>query len=253
MDLLQFHQSIKPNKQPARHDKRSLLLADYTSALAPAPDTYSLAGIPNTTPTLWGNDTVGDCTKSAYAGMVYSLSTASGETFVYTDQQVLTMYEQCDGYVPGNHITDNGSDGLTTLKYLVSSGADGHAPIAYLSLNISTIDDLKIAARYFGGVYIGIQLPKAWQGKTLWGTSCFGSNLGKWARGSWGGHMIYGKARYTPDHLEILTWGATYQLTWKAALQYLDEAYAVLIPDFKSPDGFNDVQLQADLAAIRQQ
>jgi hypothetical protein len=62
--------------------------------------------------------------------------------------------------------------------------------------------------------------------------------------------MIYGKARYTPDYLEFLTWTQTYKITPKALARYADELHAVIIPDFRSPDGFDDAQLKVDLAAI---
>jgi hypothetical protein len=250
-DRLKFHQSVCLGKQHARHDKRALKLATYVEALAPAPADYALTGIPDKTPTLYDNDTVGDCTKAAYAGMIFSLSTAAGKPFNYTDDQVLQMYEECDGYKPGDEDTDNGSDGLTTLKYLTKSGAFGHAPQAYLSIDKDNPEEWKLACRYFGGVYIGVALPKAWQGSTEWGTSPLGLTCGKWAPWSWGGHMIYGQARYTPDYLEILTWAETYRMTWKAVKVYPDEAYALVVPDFRSPDGFDDVRLQQDLNAIR--
>ena len=251
MNLLQFHKSVPVLKQHARHDKRNLKLATYTAALTPAPLSYDLFAIPDTTPSYYGNDTLGDCTKAAYAGMVYSLSTAAGKPFDYTDAQVLQMYEECDGYKPGDSSTDNGSDGLTTLKYLQKSGAFGHAPVTYLALNLGKPDEIKLAARYFGGLYIGVALPTAWQGETTWDVSPQGLTTGSWAPWSWGGHMIYGKARYTPDYLEFLTWEQTYRITWKALALYPDELYAVIVPDFKSPDGFDSAQLQTDLAAIQ--
>ena len=250
LDLKTFHKSVPVIKQHARHDKRTLALSTYVSALAPAPDAYGLLGIPDTTPTIYGNDRYGDCTKAAYAGMVYSLSTAARKPFNYSDDQVIQMYEQCDGFDPAKPLTDNGSDGLTTLKYLAKSGAFGHAPLAYMALCKGNLDEMKLACRYFGGVYIGIELPLAWQGSTTWDVSPFGLTSGKWAPWSWGGHMIYGKARYTGDYFEILTWKETYKLTPKAYQTYADEAYSILVPDFESPDGFNDTQLAADIAAI---
>lgn len=248
--LFEFHRSFQLGKQHARTDKRTLRLTDYTPTLAAPPASWSFPQIPDTTPTLYGNDDVGDCTKAAYAGMVYSLATAAAKPFNYTDAQVLGMYEQCDGYKPSDPDTDNGSDGLTTLKYLTKTGGFGHAPLSYLALDPLAPAEYQMASRYFGGIYLGIRLPQAWQGQTTWGTSLFGCRGGKWAPGSWGGHMIYGKARYTPDYLEILTWAATYRLTWAAVKVYPDEAYAVITPDFVSPDGFDDVKLTTDLAAI---
>ena len=162
MDLLQFHKCAPVNKQHARHDKRNLLLVNYTRALASAPESYELPSIPDTTPSYYGNDLYGDCTKAAYAGMVYSVSTAAGRPFNYTDDQVEQMYTECDGFDLGKPNTDNGSDGLTTLKYLQKSGAFGHAPTAYLALHSGDMEEIKLSARYFGGVYLGVALPKAW-------------------------------------------------------------------------------------------
>lgn len=251
-ELYRFHRSAPCNKQAARHDRRMLLQAKYTAALAPAPTEYALPGMPDTAPSIWLNDVEGDCTKAAWAGLIYSLSTAKGASFVYSDDQVQQMYEQCDGYVPGNQATDNGSDGLTTLKYLVSSGADGHAPQAYLACALGNVIDAKIAARYLGGLYLGLMMPLAWQGQTTWDVSRFGYTAGKWAPGSWGGHMVYGKPKYTADYLELLTWKTTYRLTWRAYSKYVDEPFSVIVPDFRSPDGFSTAQLEGDLAQVQQ-
>jgi hypothetical protein len=251
MDLRQFHKSLPVLKQPARHDKRNLMFAKYTQALAAAPEAYSLPNIPSVTPTYYGNDLYGDCTKAAYAGMVYSLSTAAGSSFNYTDAQVEQMYSECDGFDPAKPKTDNGSDGLTTLKYLQKSGAFGHAPVAYLALQLGNAEEMRLGARYFGGLYMGVALPKAWQGETTWDASPFGLTSGKWAPWSWGGHMIYGKARYTPDYLEFLSWKTTYKITWKALNIYPDELYCVIVPDFVSPDGFDSAKLQADLVTMQ--
>lgn len=250
MSLQEFHKQVIVNKQAPRHDQRTLKLASYSVELPPAPQSYRLAGIPETTPTLYGNDEVGDCTKAAYAEEVYTLSSAAGKPFNYTDTEVLDMYAQCDGWVKGDPRTDNGSDGLTTLKFLTKSGAYGHAPLAYLGINFRHAHDLRLALRYFGGAYTGIRLPQAWQGSKEWGTSWWGAR-GRWAPGSWGGHMVYLRPSYNTDHIEVFTWGEVYQLTWKAASTYIDESWAILVPDFKSPDGFDDVKLRQDLAQVQ--
>lgn len=248
--LFYHHHAMKLGKRPARHDKRTLFLADYVASLPKAPDNYRLSGIPDTTPTLWENDKYGDCTKAAWAGLVYSVSQAAGKPFLYPDDDVLFLYEDCDGFRPSDPSTDNGSDGLTTLNYLMKSGAFGHPPHAFVQLQSGKAEEYRLAASYIGGVYIGIALPRAWQGKTVWDVP-LGGPSGDGAPWSWGGHMIYGKAEYNNQGPKILTWGQTYQLTWDAYEAYVDEAYAVIAEDFQSPDGFDHNQLQQDLAAIK--
>lgn len=250
-DLFKFHRSVVCNKRAPRHDLRMLLQAKYTLALDPPPDEYALAGMPDAAPSYWMNDTLGDCTKASWADLIFSLSTAAGRPFVYADGQVEEMYEQCDGYVPGDPATDNGSDGLTTLQYLVKSGANGHAPEAYLQAALGNVNDAKIAARYLGGLYTGLTLPTAWQGETTWDVSPQGSTSGVWAPGSWGGHMVYLQASYTPDYVKLSTWKETYLLTWPAYCLYVDEPFSVIVPDFASPDGFDTATMEADLAAVR--
>jgi hypothetical protein len=253
-DLLRFHKAVRVVGQAPRHDQRTLKMRTYTTSdLPPAPKTFALPGLPTTTPTIYANDRYGCCTKAAWAGLSYSLSMAAGvlPPFNYTDEEVVQMYEQCDGFDPRRPGTDNGSDGLTTLKYLQASGAFGHAPLAYLALDLKSIADYKTASRYFGGTYLGVDLPRAWQGRSTWDVSMLGCLKGKWAPGSWGGHMIYGRPVYTPDYLEILTWQQVYRITWKAVLRYMCEAWAVVALDFKSPDGFDDVRLMQDLHSVK--
>ena len=251
-ELLKFHRSIVCNKQPARHDRRMLVQSKYTAALAPPPDEYTLAGIPQTAPSYWFNNTLGDCTKAAYADVIFSLSTAAGKPFVFPDKTVLQWYKKCDGYVWGNPATDNGGDGLSTLKFLVRNGATGHAPQAYMQAALGSVSDAKIAARYLGGLYTGLMLPLAWQGETTWDVSPQGLTTGVWAPGSWGGHMTYLQANYTPDYIKLSTWETTYILTWPAYCLYLDEPFSVIVPDFVSPDGFDTAAMKADQAQVQQ-
>jgi len=58
---------------------------------------------------------------------------------------------------------------------------------------------------------------------------------------------------YDTRNLYIVTWGSVKAMSWEFYKAYMDEAYAVLSPDWakKPPNGFELKTLQADLAAIK--
>ena len=103
----------------------------------------------------------------------------------------------------------------------------------------------------FGGVYIGVQLPKSAQTQKDGWTVTSGPDA---KPGSWGGHCV-NLVDYTSDGPTCVTWGQTMPMTWEFFDTYCDEAYAAISPDFvgdggQTPSGFDLGQLQSDLAQI---
>lgn len=66
------------------------------------------------------------------------------------------------------------------------------------------------------------------------------------------GHAVFAVA-YDEAGLTVLTWGNTQRATWDWWDECVDEAYAILAPEARTPGfapGFNFAQLEADLAAV---
>jgi hypothetical protein len=110
---------------------------------------------------------------------------------------------------------------------------------------------VKQAIDLFGGIYIGLELPSAWQGAPLWDVGP-GSAF---APGSWGGHAVPAIA-YDENGVTVVTWGQLMPMTWAAFARYCDESFACLSQDWitaatqQAPVGFDLAQLQSDLADL---
>src|SRR6185312_14090042 len=135
------------------------------------------------------------------------------------------------------------------LAYWQRTGIAGHQIGAYASLDVLSMDHVRCAVNLFGGVYIGAALPLSAQSQTVWDVVDGPSG----ESGTLGGHAMAVVA-YTPTGPVFVTWGALKIATWAWWAKYVDEAYALIAPEWVSggitaPSGFNIVQLQADLAA----
>lgn len=249
--------SRKLGKLPVRHDPRTFLMADYlVPANLPAPPVQVDWAPAVKKP--WGmmmNDKLGDCTCAA-AGHMIELWTAnvnSAKTVVPADTQILKAYEVVSGYNPVTKKNDNGAVELDVLKYWRKSGVGGHKITAFVALEPSNTDHVKIAVDMFGGCYIGLSLPLSAQTQTIWSVPTNGTH-GPGAPGSWGGHAVPVVA-YDAHYLTVVTWGSLKKMTWTFWQAYCEEAYAVLSKDFvnpkgQTPNGFDWATLAGDLKKV---
>lgn len=266
--LLGFHRFTKLGKRAPRHDKRTLKFRDYArgAALAPPPAACSWT----TKIALWpmlANDRLGDCTCAGAGHMVECWTGNAKTLFMPTDAEAISMYEAVGGYVPGNNSTDNGADEVTVLNYWRQTGFANHKIEAYVSVDAANAIEVRQAIQLFGGVYIGLAMPMAWQGETIWDAPSSGvlARLYRalvkdsdWTAGSWGGHAVpllaYDNNGYTP-----ITWGsASYRITNAGLATYCDEMYACVSEDFIAtngldPSGFDLAQLMVDLQGVSDQ
>jgi hypothetical protein len=191
-----------------------------------------------------------NCTIAAcgHATQIWSLN-ASKEITV-PDAEIQSLYSQWCGYVPGDPSTDNGGVELDVLNDWRKSSFDGNTLSAYAAVNTLNLNEVRQAIDLFGGVYIGINLPLACQNQTIWYPVAGPQGV----PGSWGGHAVY-VAAYGPAGFTCISWGAPLSMTNGFWIEYVEEAYALLSPDFiasntDAPSGFNLAALQADLALI---
>jgi hypothetical protein len=254
---------LKLGKHAPRHDPRTLLFATYATAALPAPPASINLATKMKAP--WGmmdNTQVGDCTCAA-AGHLMMEWTANSKSKIFTpsDKQIIDAYSSITGYNPKTGANDNGAQEIDVLNYWRQTGIAGHKITAFIALEPSNTTHIKDGTWIFGGCYIGLALPKSAQAQTsnkqIWSVPPGGTG-GDGAPGSWGGHAVPVVA-YDARSLTVVTWGALQTMTWGFWTAYCDEAYAILSPDFLaqkggqliSPDGFNLVQLQADLADLK--
>ena len=243
---------VKFGKKPVRHDPRTLRMSSYLSAVLPQiPPSYNviervLANLPTASPAalfpMDGNDQYACCTFAARAHADTIFGALLSLESVMDQQQVVDLYLKLSGG------EDNGLVILDVLKDWCASTSLNDQAKAFVSVDPTNIEHVKLAIYLFGGVYLGFNVQEnavedfdagqMWQPGPLTGD----------------GHAVYAVA-YDPSSVTVLTWGATAvgSLDWWT--ECVDEAYAILSPEASSPGfcptGIDCAQLQADLAAIR--
>jgi hypothetical protein len=239
--LSKIHPTKKLGKKPAKVDPRTLKLEKYVKTLAPPPVSVNWShGI-----TSWGmmlNNTLGDCTIAACGHAVQAWTANASTEKTLPDWVIQDYYSAWDGYVPGDPNTDNGGILIDVLnnwrKYGFGyrtnhMGAD--LLTAYAAVNLSNQTEIEQAINLFGGLYIGIELPITAQTQTEW-TVVGNGKTGNSAPGSWGGHCVQ-VVGYTSEYITVVTWGSLLNMTWEFWNTYVDEAYALVTPDFVAADG----------------
>ncbi len=239
-------------RKARKTDTRTLQLAKYFTPEIPAPPASVdwSKGI-----TSWGsflNNTLGDCTIAGGLHAIQVWSANASTEASLTDAEALQYYEDWDGYNPNNPATDQGGIELDVLTDWKQQGLAGHALDAFAEVQPAHINDVKQTISLFGGTYIGLALPQSAQAQvgSLWDVT-YGP---EGEPGTWGGHCVF-VVGYDANGLTCITWGALQRMTWDFWLEYVDESYALISPDWiekagKTPNGFDLAQLQADLALI---
>lgn len=251
---------MKLGKKPVKFDPRTLQLSKYMKAVK-WPYVPAESHFPNAAPLgMLLNDSEGDCTIAAalHGEMIWSKT--KGIIYMPTDDDAQTAYVAVTGsegaaYNPQTGANDNGCAMLDVCAYWQQTGIGGRKAGVYVQVDQTNWDELKVASYFFGGLYVGLQLPIAAQNmnntKLGW-TAPPVSLTGNWAPGSWGGHCIW-TAGIGAQHVDAITWGERIPMTLPFWTAYVDEVYAILSPDYiANPatviDGFDMTTLLQDLA-----
>jgi len=244
---------VRLGRRPPRFDKRTLRLERYLATAARRPPArvdwtpkVSLLG-----PML--NTSLGCCTVSAKGHLIQTWTANHDRQIIVSDSAILAGYTEACGYVPGDPTTDQGGTMLDVLNWFRKTGLAGHKPFAYVAVNHQNRENVKFAINLFGGCDVGIMLPVSAQGQEVWAVP-EGGAVGDGAPGSWGGHdvPIVGYGLMGPT---CITWGKLVTMTWGFFKTYVEEAYAILAPEWAdvdepAPNGFELEQLKADLVTI---
>ena len=222
-------------------------LPNYTTQpLPPAPNAVDWATKVTGGFAMDGNDQYGDCTMAAAAHLIQSWNAEVGVKLpVPTDAEVVAQYLKLSGG------QDSGLVESQVLQDWMQGGLWGNKIIAYAPVNVHSLDALRQAVAYFGGVYVGIQVPTNAQTQ-------FANGLPWTLDPGWqqqqieGGHAIP-VLGYDDEWLYCVTWGAVQKMGWDWWSTYGDEAWVVLSEEFEKAGKINGVDvkaLQADLANI---
>ena len=241
--------NYKLGKNPAVFDRRTLKLSAYLDVpkLPPLPaesDWFKKVSKFN----MAGNDQWGDCVVAGASHMIQTWTANAGRHEVITpDQTVINQYlKLTDGQ-------DTGLDLLSFLNVWRQKGIFGGEKIgAFVSVNPAKITQMQYANWLFGGIYLGLMLPEAWQDAKIWDGGPMGP-VGRYEPGSWGGHCVAaGKA--SPTGYVVSTWGMEISVT-PSGMLYADEAYAIVDLSWfnvnhKTPTGLAWKDLMSDLGRI---
>jgi hypothetical protein len=243
--------NFKFGKNPKKEDpqKRTLQFSKYVKELAPPPASYSnlqrvydnlgMADPMRLFP-MDGNDQYGDCVVAGESHFVTIYNGMIGKKKIPTRAATLRIYNKLTGG------QDTGLNMLDFLKYW-KKHICGEKIIAFAEIDPRNHDNVKLAIRYFGGVYLGFNVQE----------HCINdfNNRIPWTPGRLlnEGHCI-DAPEYNEHYVKNLTWGNDQLGTWAWVDQTWDECYAIIPVEAKDPlfaPGFNVDQLIADLAYVQ--
>jgi len=205
---------------------------------------------------MMGNSALGDCTCAAWGHAIQVWTANVGQMVTPADSDVLALYEQACGYVPGDPATDRGGVEQGVLSYLVNTGAPlggtRHRLAAFVEVDPRNPVDVRQAIADCGLTYIGFNVPNF-----LTSIEAPGSvwDLQPGNDAIVGGHAVI-VAGYNAGGLRVISWGSYYTMTWSFWSRFVDEAYALADPDwFRAtgidPFGMSLPELESQMSAIK--
>ncbi|HXL66266.1 MAG TPA: hypothetical protein VN938_14545 [Xanthobacteraceae bacterium] len=209
---------------------------------------------------LYLNDKLGDCVIAGIGHVVGVLTAGAGNQFVYSDDQILQLYEAIGGYVPNHPNTDDGCDEQTALNYWQHHGAPSgtHKIAGWVAVNGADPNEYRTALWLFENLYFGLELPDKWVSPMPTRPGFTWDVAGPPNPDN--GHCVVG-AGYSNKGVKICTWGMLGTLTDEAVEKYATtagsgELYTVISQDAinkatqKAPAGFDWSQLIADFDSM---
>jgi hypothetical protein len=243
---------FRGGKLPAQPARPQLRLENYVTPDLPEPPARVdwQAPVDATGWPMYLNDQIGDCTFAEIGHHIQLVTkAATGAAVKVSDGEVLTGYEAVSGYRPGDESTDVGCRMADVMGYWKATGIGGHQILAYASIRPSNTKLVKQAIALFGGVSIGMNVPKSAEDQF---------NAGEpwdYVRGSrsLGGHCVLLGA-YGPKKWKVITWGAEQEMTDAFYQHEVDEVWlpvtAEWFKDGKSPTGIDMQALGDDYRAL---
>lgn len=200
-----------------------------------------------------GNDIYGDCVE-AMIGHNVDEFTFYGEGAEYTVSQseALAAYTTITGFNPKDPNTDQGTTVQDGLGFLKSTGFGGHKAAAFAQLDVTNMDDVKLAIAEFGSVSIGFNFPSSAMSQFDAGTAW---DVVKHDGGIEGGHAVL-VVGYDAKYLYLYTWGTLFKMTYAFWTKYVEEAWTTISVDWfnaasgMDPEGVNKYELGNQYAAL---
>jgi hypothetical protein len=241
---------LKFGKLAVKYDNRNLKMAKYMAALPEPPESFSNIDIvyeklkssdPARLFPMDANNRLGDCVVAAMAHFITIVNGRIGELQIPPEDVVVKFYRnrsKCG--------KDRGLVMLDTMKYWRKHPFYNHEILGFGHIDLKNHTLVKQCIQLFGGVDLGFKVQSS-------AITDFNNKI-PWTPGytDGSGHCVVAEA-YDPQTVTVLTWGAVQKGTWAWWDAMVDEAYAILPPEAKTPGfapGFDYQQLESDLNAI---
>jgi len=254
--------AVKLGRKPVVEDARvpymrTMLAAQPLPPPPPAVNWYAGVQWP-----MLGNDQAGDCVEAAIMHAIGSLTSYAGAQVEITTDETLQFYSEVTGYNPLDPSTDEGTVVLGiggAMEFWVSEGVqigdDLHYATGYMQLHLDgSLDAVRQAIHYFGGLLVGVQLPASIvAGDTV--PYMWSDPSGPVA----GGHEIW-ICGYEQDagsyYYDFVSWGQRCRMSEAFFKAVTVEAVAVYDKDSinargLNPDGFDVAALVKAMTAIK--
>jgi hypothetical protein len=219
--MVQFHGGRKPNNP----NRPRLYLKSFLKAGATPPASVDFTKLPNIG--MLGNDQYGDCVFAANGHIVEQQTyEGQGTEVTVSTAQALAEYSKVTGFNPNDPNTDQGAEVQQGLDDLRKSGLNGHKIAAFAQVDVTNMNEVKLAVAEFGAVDIGFNFPDSAMDQF--------NNGQPWdvVKGSPldGGHCVV-VVGYDSNYLLVYTWGAVQKMTYAFWTKYVEEAWALVDQD----------------------
>ena len=238
----------KLGRRPPIPDRPRLRLGTYLRAIPTAPPSADhFARVPSWI--LGGNDRYSDCGPVSVANDRLLVSTyLTGKPQVVSKAAIFDLYRRSGnpGFDPATGSDDGGVVLQVMLEALLEGGIDGVRPVAFASVDRTSLDEMRAAVAIFGSLLVGVNLDVAQQRQKLWDYR---------PSAEWGGHAVMcGRYSESPDRTGVVTWGAVTDVTDAFIAHQLDEAWVVIWPEHLGTRAFEEgltlAALKADFLAL---
>lgn len=251
---------MKYGKLPARPDAVKLRAAAYLdmSKMPAVPAVFGHQALVDSWDVL-GNDVHGNCVWAGAGHETMLWNAEGGRTITVTTRNVLDAYAAVTGFDPAEPTTDRGTDMEFAARYrrttgIVDSDGNRHTVAAYAGLAVGDLDELALAAYLFGAVGIGFAVPAYSERQFHQGRPWDVTTDPDVDDTILGGHYVPVVGRDADGNFLVVTWGRLQPMTPAFYRKYNDESIVYFTDEMlsggKSPEGFDDNQLRADLKLI---
>ncbi len=229
--------NIKSGKLPYVHDPRTFHLSDYLSQehVVKIPHEYNWGR--KIHPNKWssfGNLKINNCTCAAAGHLIMSWTSNIGRLHKPTTKAIVKAYADITGFNAKTDGIGEPVEAIKALKYWRKHGIDERKITSFAKLDFKNRAQLKQAIYFYGGCYVGLNLPKSaekqYNESKKWTVPRSGTN-GAGEPGSWIGHALL-MTGYSKNELTAITWGKEIILSLDFWETYVDESYAIFSEDF---------------------